>query len=114
MTADNFVRVVDAISQSPEDYAGREIDMLGFIIRDKDLAPQEVGLIRFIITCCTADASPGGFILKSRDAVDYKDGTWVNIRGVIEVNNYDQQVVPVIEATSIERAAKPSDPYVYP
>ena len=114
VTADNFVRVVDVIGQSPEDYAGREIDMLGFVIRNKDFAPQEFGLIRFIITCCTADASPGGFILKSKDAVDYKDGTWINIRGVIEVDNYDQQVVPVIEATSIERAAQPSDPYVYP
>jgi len=114
VTADNFVRVVDAIGQSPEDYAGREIEMLGFVIRNKDFAPQEFGLIRFIITCCTADASPGGFILKSKDAVDYKDGTWINIRGVIEVDDYDQQVVPVIEATFIERAAQPSDPYVYP
>ncbi len=114
VTPDNFVRMVDAIGQSPEDYAGREIDMLGFVIRNKDFAPQEFGLIRFIITCCTADASPVGFILKSKDAVDYKDGTWINIQGVIEVDNYDQQVVPVIEATSIERAAQPSDPYVYP
>jgi putative membrane protein len=114
VTADNYVRVIDAISQTPENYAGREIDMLGFVIRDRDLAPQEFGLIRFVITCCTADASPGGLIMKTRNVVDYKDGTWINVRGVIEVDNYDQQVVPVVETTSIELAAQPSDPYVYP
>jgi putative membrane protein len=114
VTADNYVRVIDAISQAPEDYAGRKIEMLGFIIRDKDLAPREFGLIRFIITCCTADASPEGFILKSKDALGYKDGTWINIRGVLEVDDFDQQVVPVIEATSVELAAEPADPYVYP
>lgn len=114
VTPDNFVRVVDAIDQSPENYAGREIEMLGFVIRNKDFAPQEFGLIRFIITCCTADASPEGFILESKDAADYKDGVWISIRGMIRVDDYDQQVVPVIEASSIERVIQPSDPYVYP
>jgi putative membrane protein len=114
VTPDNFVRVVDAIDQSPEDYAGREIEMLGFVMRNKDFAPQEFGLIRFIITCCTADASPEGFILESKDAADYKDGVWISIRGMIRVDDYDQQVVPVIEVSSIERVVQPSDPYVYP
>lgn len=114
VTPGNFVRVVDTIDQSPEDYTGREIEMLGFVMRNKDFDPQEFGLIRFIITCCTADASPDGFILESRDAVDYRDGTWISIRGVIRVDDYDQQVVPVIEASSIARVAQPSDPYVYP
>ena len=114
VTDDNFVRAVSAITQSPGLYTGREISMLGFVIRAKDFAPQEFGLTRFIITCCTADAMPGGFILESKEAVDYKDGTWINIRGVMKVDNYDQQVVPVIEVTSIELATQPPDPYVYP
>jgi putative membrane protein len=114
VTPDNFVRVVDTIDQAPEDYAGREIDILGFVMRNRDFAPQEFGLIRFIITCCTADATPAGFILESNGAGDYQNGTWISVRGVIGVDDYDQQVVPVIEVTSIERTAQPSDPYVYP
>jgi len=114
VTPDNFVRVVDAIDQSPEDYTGRELEMMGFVMRNKDFDPQEFGLIRFIITCCTADASPEGFILESKEASDYKDGTWISIRGTIRVDDYDQQVVPVIETSSIKQVTQPSDPYVYP
>jgi putative membrane protein len=114
VTDGNFVRVVSAIEQSPEDYAGREIDMLGFVLKDKSLAPQEFGLIRFIITCCTADAMPGGLILESKDAAGYQDGAWIHTRGVIRVDNYDHQLVPVVETTDIVRAAEPADPYVYP
>ncbi len=114
VTTDNFVRVVDALDQSPESYTGREIDMLGFVMREQDLAPHEFGLIRFIIAHCTADATPGGLIAESKDVANYKDGTWIDIQGAIGLDSYDQQVVPVIEATSVRRAAQPQDPYVYP
>jgi putative membrane protein len=114
VTADNFVRVVDALGQSPESYAGRKIDMLGFVMRQQDLTSREFGLIRFVISHCTADAIPGGLIVESGDTGAFRDGTWIEVEGVIRLGNYEQQVVPVIEATSIKRDDQPQDPYVYP
>ena len=114
MSDANFVRVVTTLNQSPERYAGREIAMLGFVSRENDFAPQEFGLIRFVITCCTADASPGGFICQLQDAAKYKDGTWLEIRGTIEPGSYEGQSLPMIQVSSVKQAVQPSDPYVYP
>ncbi len=114
VTEANFVRVATSLNQSPGRYEGRQIDMLGLVMRNKDFAPEEFGLIRFVITCCSADASPGGFICKSKDADNYKDGAWLSIRGTIRTGTYNQQVFPVIEIASVKRAVQPPDPYVYP
>ena len=40
--------------------------------------------------------------------------SWVRVRGAVEASTLDGQRIPLIKAESVESAAEPSQPYLYP
>ena len=55
-----------------------------------------------------------GFLCESKDVKNFKDGTWVNITGNIEMGKYHNEQIPFIKITEIEETNQPEDSCVMP
>lgn len=114
VTEDNFKIVNNETYMFPEKYAGKEITMLGFVYKEADMLPGQFALGRYVITCCSADAFFTGFLCEYKNAADFEEGSWLNIRGTIKIGQYKGSRIPVVAVTTVNKAAgEPENPYVY-
>jgi putative membrane protein len=111
---DNFSLATGEINMYPDKYAGKEITMLGFVFKDKSYPPQQFGLLRYVVSCCSADAVPDGFLCEYARASELSEGSWLKIHGTLQMGEYENEIIPVIKVTSISRVQEPKNPYVYP
>lgn len=114
VTEDNFTIVTNEVNIYPDEFVGKEITMLGFVFKDQKLPPNQFGLVRYVISCCSADAVPDGFICEYANASNFSKGSWLNIRGTIQLGKYEGNTVPVIKISSFSKAPEPQNPYIYP
>jgi len=114
VTDENFTAVLTSLYLAPLDYSGKEIVLQGFVYRQPDYAANRFGLVRFVVNCCTADAILDGMICEAEDALNYADGSWLQIRGTVALDDYDGQEIPVIKVISLEPVEEPANPYIYP
>jgi uncharacterized membrane protein YcgQ (UPF0703/DUF1980 family) len=84
-------------------FPGERVTFLGVLARD---ASHEA-LVRYAITCCRADAAPVALRLAS--PVSYPAGTWLRTDGTLVADGDSL----AYEATHVERATPPLDPFVY-
>lgn len=114
MNEDNFTLITNEVNIYPDRYVGKEITMLGFIFKGQDYPPNQFGLVRYVIACCSADAVPDGFMCECDDAPNFGTGEWLNIRGTIKMGQYENSAIPVIKVASFSKAQEPQNPYIYP
>ncbi|MFZ5651204.1 MAG: TIGR03943 family putative permease subunit [Bacillota bacterium] len=114
VTDENFNYVMSELYLFTDDYIGKEITILGFVDKDDSFLPNQFGLARYVITCCSADASLGGLICESSDAAGLKKDTWLTVRGTIQKGRRDGQTIPVVKVTSYTQSEKPKTSYIYP
>jgi len=88
--------------------------MLGFVLKDQKFPSNQFGLVRYVISCCSADAVPDGFICDYSNASNFSKGSWLNIRGTIQLGKFEGNTIPVIRVTSFSKAQEPENPYIYP
>lgn len=111
---DNFTLVTNEVNMYPDQYVGKEITMLGFVLKDQKYPSNQFGLVRYVISCCSADAVPDGFICDYSNASNFSKGSWLNIRGTIQLGKFENNTIPVIRVTSFSKAQEPENPYIYP
>jgi putative membrane protein len=62
-----------------------KVGAMGFVFRDAKLAPDEFLLVRFMITCCAADAQPMAVLVRWKGtdpaAAQLHDNQWVEVYG---------------------------------
>ena len=87
---------------------GMEVTLTGFVTHPSSLPPGTLGLTRFQVSCCAADAVPFTVPLVT-DPASRSDDTWLRVRGrlVSRDGTYalDPEEVAVVDA--------PADPYLY-
>ncbi|WP_134215883.1 TIGR03943 family putative permease subunit [Pelotomaculum propionicicum] len=114
VTEDNFTIVNKETYLFPELYAGKEISMLGFVYKETGMQPGQFALGRYVITCCSADASFAGFLCEYDNTGDFKEGDWLTIRGTIKVGQYNGSSIPVILVGAFNKTdQEPANPYIY-
>jgi putative membrane protein len=114
VTEDNFTIVNTETYLFPERYAGKEISMLGLVYKEPSMRNDQFALGRYVITCCSADASFAGFLCEYKNAGDIKEGNWLTIRGTLKVGQYEGGEIPVILISTFNTADRePENPYVY-
>jgi len=114
VTEDNFTIVNTETYLFPERYVGKEISMLGFVYKEPGMKPHQFALGRYLITCCSADASFAGFLCEYDNAGDFKEGNWLTIRGTIKVGQYEGSDIPMILISTFNKAEQePENPYIY-
>lgn len=114
ITDANFVAIVSELVKNPDPYTGKEIVFTGFVFRDTNYSPSQIALVRYAVTCCSADAAPFGLICVDQDADKYKLDTWYTITGIIDVGEHRNMKVPIVRVTASKPIlTPPKSPYVY-
>lgn len=113
VTSDNYMEVMEAIYDYPNEFVGKNIEMVGFVYNDPDNANQQF-LFRFGIIHCIADSGVYG-LLSTGQTTTFPDNTWVSAKGSIKLSYHHslQQALPTLELTEYTKIEQPKNPYVY-
>ncbi len=66
-------------------------------------------LVRFLITCCAADATPLAIEVRTQETVQFPPDTWVKVQGTAKMENNK----PIITQSIVTPVSKPSNVYLY-
>lgn len=111
---DNFVQWNEEIFTNMSKYEGVKIQIVGFVFKSKDFKENEFVPARLMMSCCTADLQPIGFLCRYNKAPELKPDTWLKVSGTIKTVDYNGEKTPIIIADKVEDAVKPINEYVYP
>lgn len=114
VNAKNFVFSLDEILGNVDKYDGKEIQISGFVYKNKDLKENECIIGRFMMVCCAADIQIAGIRCKSNNLESYDSDTWIKIKGKIKKDTFEGDVDPIIVVENIEKDLNPDTSYVYP
>ena len=88
--------------------AGEEVSFIGFVTHPEGTLADEFVLNRFVIRCCVDDALNARVRVVDVPPGEYPEGTWLRVTGRI----YPVPEEVLLDATKLERVAKPKDPYI--
>lgn len=96
---------------------GTRVDIVGFVHREHDFVGDYVTVARFTITCCAADASPMGLLVRWPSAAGLEKDRWIHVcghltTGTLEYEPQKYMLTPYVQAESIEPMAAPAQPYI--
>ena len=87
--------------------------MIGFVYYDESLPENQFLVSRFVITCCAADSFALGIPVEWNGS-ELKENDWVQVKGPVQVTEWNEQKMPLILAESIEKTRAPDQPYLFP
>ena len=116
---ESYAGLSDAIvyNSNPEKLVGKTIKLKGFIMKESSFLPKDYFAIgKYMISCCAADSSFGGFMARSNDMSKLKNNKWYEIYGVLNVgvDTYNQKIaiIDVVKYKKID--GKDEELYMYP
>jgi len=114
VTTENYISSINEILNNPNKYAGKNIEVEGFVYRDFSITGNQFVVGKFMMVCCIADTEIVGLLADYPGAKNFNNDTWVKVKGKLATGVYsgDQKIVIVVE--SIERDNNPDKSYVYP
>ena len=103
-------------SEKAKEYVGKTIKLRGFTVKYASYLPDGMFAIgKYIITCCVADASFGGFYVKY-DLDKISHNKWYEIEGVLEQgidkDGYSILYINLININEIDSSNE--EQYIYP
>jgi uncharacterized repeat protein (TIGR03943 family) len=105
------------VFNSTEDYTqlnGQPADVIGFVYTEPTFGENQFMVARFTISCCVADASAIGLPTYWAEADTLEQGQWVRVQGTMQVGEFRDDNLPILQANSIEVVEQPEHPYLYP
>lgn len=114
ITENGFMELLTAVDLFLDRYVGKQMEMVGFVYREPDMAANQFVVSRLAMMCCSADSSPYGVLVESAGANALEKDSWVKIVGTIGKTTYRDIEIMKLSATSIKRVEAPATPYVYP
>jgi putative membrane protein len=100
----------DDASRSLARRAGERIVLDGIVSVDATMPPDEFLLTRFIVTCCTADATHAQVRVVGAPPGAFAPDAWVRVEGRV----YPLGREVLISAERVEAIPAPADPYLTP
>ncbi len=101
-------------SADPAVFDGQEAKLTGFVYRDSRHGDDSFMLSRFVVSCCVADATPIGLIVRWPEAGALANDQWVEVAGHFEAGEFDGRAMPLLIADTITPTAMPNQPYLFP
>lgn len=113
VTSENYMEVMEAIYDYPNEFVGKKVEMVGFVYNDPENTDQQF-LFRFGIIHCIADSGVYG-LLSTGQVPHFPDNTWVSAKGHIQLAYHHslKQTLPMLELTEYNKIEQPENPYVY-
>jgi putative membrane protein len=111
----NYLEELTTINLFLPQFVGKKMDLEGFVYRGEEMKLQKNEMVtaRFAVTCCTADASVVGILIKGESINQFPVDTWVKIKGTIQEKDYGQIAVPSLQLAQAQKVKAPDTPYVY-
>lgn len=96
-------------------YAGKPVDVSGFVTPSPTDGANMFYLTRFVITCCAVDAQPVGVPVYLPDwRSTYKSDEWLTVAGGFEANRSASSSDPIaLVPSGVTKINAPNDPYLY-
>lgn len=113
MTDESFIPWIEELYVNLSKYEGEKIQVVGFVFKDKELGQNRFVPARFTMNCCAADMQPVGLLCSYQGAEQLKKDSWVKVTGKVQKGELKGQVMPVIEAETVETTGKPKNEIVY-
>lgn len=110
----NYSTILQAVHDDIDSYIGQKIKFSGFVYRVYDLNQEQFVLGRNMIISSDFQSVVVGFLCHYKDAISFKDASWIEIEGKITKGTYHNEDMPILEITYIKEVEKPNDEYVYP
>ncbi|PFO09664.1 TIGR03943 family protein [Bacillus sp. AFS076308] len=107
-----YVNIMNIIQDNLKNMIGKTVTTKGFVYREKEFMQNQIIVARFGITCCVADASVYGMMVKGDVAVLPKD-KWVQVTGKIEQTQFNGEDIPVLKIDQLSKITPPKQPYVF-
>lgn len=103
----NIKQVLTLAKNKPEEINGKDISVEGFVF--KDVSTEKFMLVRFLITCCAADATPLGIEVLYSNTEQLQQESWVKVYGKCTI----KEGKVFITAEDVKETQKPSSVYLY-
>jgi uncharacterized repeat protein (TIGR03943 family) len=110
----NLFQWAVALSVRGDELLGREADVVGFVYHDSQQPLDGFFVMRYVITCCTADGNGAGVPVVWRGGAALPADGWVRVRGTIGTTMVGDRVAPALLAASVETVLRPKNPYLSP
>ena len=109
----DWLRVFNA-TEDYNEINGQPADVIGFVYVEPTFGEDQFMVARFTISCCVADASAIGLPTYWEDMETLEQGQWVRVQGTMQVGEFRDDTLPILQATSVEIVEQPEHPYLYP
>lgn len=108
----DWIRTLNVYPE-PDAYTGQKVSVEGFVIHLPKVPDTHIGIARFVITCCAADAYPVGLPVKlpSGNRSAYPVDQWFRIEGEMSTETLADKRQLVINAKSLTEIPAPANPY---
>ena len=113
VNSDNYTDILKMVYDNPNEYLGKEISIVGYVYRNFDFSKDQFVIARTMMITEDNQEFVVGFLCSYKDAINFKDNEWVEIKGTISKANYNGEI-PCIKVNSIEKTEKPSEEFVLP
>jgi len=109
-----FSETFGAIDRYKQPFEGKEIIVSGFLYPAQTGSNERTFAVgRFLVQCCTADATPFGIMVDPGTPISLPADTWIEVRGKLHAVQYKGQEIMQISAESVTPIPEPSTPYIY-
>jgi uncharacterized repeat protein (TIGR03943 family) len=95
-------------------YIGQKASVIGFVYFDESLSENQFFVSRFVVTCCAADGFAVAMVGEWDQAATLEKDSWVLVKGTVQSITLNDQVVPLIQAESVQVVPAPEQPYLFP
>jgi uncharacterized repeat protein (TIGR03943 family) len=111
-TMEDWVGALSA-DPNPADYTGKPVTVSGLVVHDSASTPRGYFMvIRYLVTCCIADARPVGLIVKDTSNGAIRDNQWISVTGTMGAAEDGGQKVAVVIPRTLT-PIKAGNPYIY-
>lgn len=111
---DTYLEAISAIDLFMEQFQGKAIEISGFVYRQEDMSDTQFVVARLAMECCSADATPYGFLVEWPEAKTLPEDTWVKVYAAISSSMFGGMEIVTLRASRVESIEAPETPYVYP
>lgn len=105
-----------AFGQNPDPaaFTGQEAHVVGFVYRDERFEADSFMVGRFVVTCCVADATAVGLVVRWPEAAALAQDQWVEVGGQMAAGEWAGEQMPVLVARTVTPVEPLDQPYLYP
>lgn len=111
VTPDNYAIWYQDISEEPDKYKGKTLEIGGFVMLREKLPAGSFIFGRRVMTCCIEDITFAGLLCTGYDVKSLQDGQWIQLTAKVAVkhNRVYNKKGPMLNVQSIEPGVAPED-----